>query len=418
MSTRRQFLTGSAAMVAAMGLPIRAVAATPAERKFLFVFNPGGWDPTRVLVPAFDNPNVSMEAVAEPLTVGNLRVVDHPDRPSVRGFFEAHHARSVVLNGLMVRSIAHEICTMIAMTGTSEGTAPDWPAVLAASQKDGFTLPHLVLSGPSFPGDLGVAVARTGVNGQLAALLSGRALDNSDMPVRSLSAPAESVIDRYLARRVAARAGHPLGAVDARLTADMSGSLAKASALKDLQYGLDLAAGNGLADQIGVAVDALSMGVSRCVTLAHAGAQLGWDTHTNNDADQSVLWEELFQGLNQLVALLDATPGTSAPTLAEETTVVVLSEMGRTPAMNAFSGKDHWPYTAALLFGAGLQGDRQIGSFDTNFYGQPIDPVTGDVSETGQVLSAESLGATLLAMADIDPEEYVSGVSPVLGVVE
>ena len=78
----------------------------------------------------------------------------------MRTFLEAWHARTVVFNGLMVRSIAHEICTMIAMTGTTSGLRADWPAILAGEERDRYTLPHLVLGGPSFPGDLGVAVLR------------------------------------------------------------------------------------------------------------------------------------------------------------------------------------------------------------------------------------------------------------------
>lgn len=417
MTTRRELLFGTSALVAAMGIPLPARAQQAGELKFIFVFNPGGWDPTRVFATAFDNPNVAMEADAEPATAGNIGYVEHAARPAVGSFVQAYHERMVVLNGLMVRSIAHEICTMIALTGTSDGTSPDWPAILGSRQRDTYTLPHLVLDGPSFPGDLGVAVARTGTNGQLAGLLSGRALDLSVQAVQPPNRPAESLVDRYLQRRAAARAEYGRGTVDATLTAAYRDSLDKTVALKDLQYAIDLTGGAGLDDQVRVAVEALSLGVSRCVTIAHSGGQLGWDTHTNNDADQSPLWEGLFQGLGQLMALLDSTPGTSTATLAEETVVVVLSEMGRTPAINAFNGKDHWPYTSAMLLGAGLRGDRVIGGFDTSYYGDSVDPVTGDTTPSGQVLSAESLGATLLALADVDPDEYVAGVDPLLGIL-
>jgi uncharacterized protein (DUF1501 family) len=420
MTTRRQFLTGTAAAIAAMGIPLsRARADTaPGDRKFVFVFNPGGWDPTRTLQPLFDNPNVAMEPGSERGTAGGIAFVDHPDRPSVRTFFDANHARTCVLNGLMVRSIAHDICTMIAMTGSSDGVSPDWPAVLAASERERYTLPNLVVDGPSFPGELGVAVARTGTNGQLAGLLSGRALQQSDRPVSGLSRPAESVVDRYLARRSAARADAATGPVDAALSADLRDSIAKATALKDLQYAMDFGAGAALADQLQVAVDALSLGVSRCVTIAHrGGGATGWDTHNNNDTGQSPLWEQLFQGLGELMALLDATPGTGGGSLADETLVIVLSELGRTPMLNPFAGKDHWPYTSAMLVGAGVTGDRVVGGFDDRYYGQTVDPASADVADAGEVLSAEALGATLLAMADIDPDPYVSGVEPLTGIV-
>jgi hypothetical protein len=413
--SRRSLLASSAALAAVGFTPRMARAAAASDLKFVFVFAPGGWDPTRVFAAEFDNDSVDLDVGAERGTVGNIDFVDHADRPSVRAFFEAHHARTVVFNGLMVRSIAHEICTMIAMTGTTSGLTPDWPAILASQDRDRFTLPHLVLGGPSFPGTLGVAVSRTGSAGQLEALLSGRI--DADLGAMGPSKPAEAILDRYLARRTAARAAGARSALDRRLAEELDASVAHATDLKDLQWVMDFTGGVDVADQAQVAIDALALGVSRCVTLAASGGQLGWDTHANNDQLQSPLWEGLFSGLGQVMAMLQATPGTSSASLADETIVVVLSEMGRTPQLNAFVGKDHWPYTSAMVVGPNLTSDRVIGGFDANFYGKLVDPLSGEVSDSGAVLSAESLGATLLAMADIDPLEFVDGVEPIHGVL-
>ncbi len=423
MFSRRTLMKSGSALfgglgLATLGLAPRAVrAAATSDMKFVFVFAPGGWDTTRVFADAFSNANVDMEAGAQRGTAGNIAFVDHAERPSVRTFLEAWHARTVVLNGLMVRSIAHEICTMIAMTGTTSGLTPDWPAILASVDRDRFTLPHLVLGGPSFPGDLGVAVSRTGSNGQLEALLSGRSRALADVGTGGPNAPAESLLDRYMSRRAAARAASARSSVDAALAGQFAVAVEHAAELKDLQFIMDFTGGTDVADQVQVAVDALSLGVSRCVTLASAGAVLGWDTHADNDNQQSPLWETLFSGLGQLMQALANTPGTSEPTLADETVVVVLSEMGRSPKLNAFNGKDHWPYTSAMVIGPNLVGDRVIGAFDNQFYGRSVDALTGDVSDGGQILSAESLGATLLALADVDPLAYVDGVDPIMGML-
>lgn len=415
---RRHFLMGSAAMVAAMGVPVPAHAQSTADRKFIFVFNPGGWDTTRVFADVFEHqPNVSMEPFADRATAGGITYVDHPFRPSVRAFFEANHQRSLVVNGLMVRSIAHEICTMIMMTGTSSGLQPDWPAAMSAARSADYVLPHLVIGGPSFPGDLGVAVARAGTNGQLQNLVSGRALDSSAVDVRGPDGVTEALIDRYMKRRATARAGSSRSALERQLVGDFETSMNKLNDLKDLRYTMDFTGGLGVQDQAQVAIDALSQGVSRSVTLQHSGSSgTGWDTHADNDDQQSMLFEELFQGLGILMQRLDDTPGTHGGTLADETTVVVLSEMGRTPLLNGTLGKDHWPYTSALILG-GVTGDRVVGGFDSQHYGLSVDPASGDTTESGQVLSAEALGATLLALADVDPEEFVSGVAPLTGVL-
>ncbi|GDX83899.1 hypothetical protein LBMAG42_57100 [Deltaproteobacteria bacterium] len=369
LSRRQALLTPAAlaALAAGVAMPTRARAASPADRKFIFVFARGGWDPTRVFADGFDKRAVSMDEGAERGSVGGLAFVDHPDRPSVRSFFEANASRTVVLQGLLVRSIAHDICTRVSMTGTTSGSAPDWAAVIANSARDRYVLPHMVLAGPSFPGSLGVAVARTGSAGAL--------------------------------------------------TADYATSLAHARELKDLQWRMDFGAGGTLASQSAVAVDALSLGVTRCVTLQANGGATGWDTHARNDEQQSPLWEGLFAGLGQLQAMLEAAPGTTQPTLADETVVIVLSEMGRTPMLNAFLGKDHWPYTSAMVFGDGVVGGRNIGGWDENWYGRTVDPASGELCDDGAVLSSESLGATLFTLADLDPASVVSGVSAIEGMI-
>jgi uncharacterized protein (DUF1501 family) len=420
MLSRRDLLRGLGVSLAAAALPAAGLLpgtlarATATGRRFLFVFAPGGWDPTRVLEPSFQLRGVSMEPDAEPWTLGDLRVVDHPARPSVRQFFASYAPRCAVLSGMLVRSIAHEICTEIALTGTSGGLGADWATRIGAAAAEGHVLPSLVLSGPSFAGDQVFASARTGQAGQLQALIDGRALDASDLPVRGPSRNEEAVVDRYLLRRARGRSMADGGALDAALSSDVLRAHEKIAALKELGYTLRFTTSPAFEDQARVAVDALAAGVSRTVSIAFAGQQqvLGWDTHANNDPQQSALWEGLFAGLNRLMALLDRTPGPAGGTLADETTVVVLSEMGRTPALNGLDGKDHWPYTSALLLGGGIIGGRTIGGYDELYYGLPVDPASGETGGS-EALSAESLGATLLALAGLDPGEHLPGVRPI-----
>ena len=416
MLTRRSLLATAPLALGSLALPRLARAAQPSSLRFLFVFAQGGWDPTRVFAPEFRNDAFDMEPDAERAVAGGISFVDHAARPSVRAFFEAHHARTTVFNGMLVRSIAHDICTMLAMTGTTSGTVPDWPAILGADLGREDALPHLVLAGPSFPGPLGASVARTGTSGQLDGLLSGGILANADVPTGRLRSPSGAVLDRYLARRAGAAVDGARSGVSRALLEAHRDATRKAGRLKDLQWVLDFGASAALEDQAAVAVEALAMGVSRCVTMS-SGTPFVWDTHANNDALQSPLWEDLFAGLGRLMVMLEETPGVTAATLAEETVVVVLSELGRTPRLNGFLGKDHWPYTSAMVVGPGLIGDRTVGGHDSNGYGLEIDPVSGEPVEGAPALSAEAFGATLLAAAGVDPGEWVEGASPIEGVI-
>jgi hypothetical protein len=118
----------------------------------------------------------------------------------------------------------------------------------------------------------------------------------------------------------------------------------------------------------------------------------GWDTHVKNfellrkfhlpyfDLAYSALMEDLEQR-----GLLD------------ETLVVVMGEMGRTPKINANGGRDHWTHCYSVLFsGAGIRGGTVFGASDRQAAYPDQDPVgPGDVC------------ATIYHCLGIDPETTV-----------
>ena len=412
---RRRFVQTGLAGLGTLGLSGQlAQAAKRSGKKLITVFAQGGWDPTRVFNPEFGNPNVDLEIDAELSTAGNIDFVDHLSRPSVSSFFHSNHSRMLVARGVMVRAIAHEVCTLVAMTGDTSGLSPDWPAIIASHSSEDLTLPHLVVGGPSFAGSLGAAVARVGQDGQLEGLLSGEIILGSDTPISPASRASQGIVDRYISRRVSARAASALPGADAALAAALSASNEQALGLKDYRYIMDFTSSQSLKQQAIVAVDALQTGLSRCATIGHNG---GWDTHANNDEEQSPLWEDLFGGLANLMAMLDEAPGSQGGSLADETIVLVLSEMARSPKLNSTLGKDHWPFTSMRLVGPGFTADRVIGGYDEGYQGLSVSPSDGELSPDGEVFSAESMGATVLQLLDVDPAEYVTGADPIEGII-
>lgn len=83
--------------------------------------------------------------------------------------------------------------------------------------------------------------------------------------------------------------------------------------------------------------------------------------------------------------------------------MLVLSEMGRTPVLNPSAGKDHWPYTSAMVLGAGVAGGRVLGATDETLAAAPVDYGSGEASASGARLSCASLLAGVLQCLDIDP---------------
>lgn len=392
----------------------RALAASSTAKglKFLFVYNLGGWDPLTVFVPAYGQSSIEMEVGSTRSVMGSIPFVDAASRPSVRRFLELWHARTLLLNGVNVPSLAHDVCMRLLFTGASSLERSDWATLLADATREQYTLPHLVLSGLAYPGSRGSAVSRVGVNGQLEGLLSGTLMDGSDMKTGGRpNLLEERILDSYVSRRLAAKAD--AAAASQGVMRGFEESHARAVGLKDRQYDMDFMPGYSLFAQLGPAVDALSLGIARCVTVQSSGV---WDTHEDN-SDQAGLFEGLFAGLLELMERLSTTPGEGDGSLADETVVVVLSEMGRTPRFNTSGGRDHWPYTSVMMVGPGLTGDRVVGGVDPYYYGLPVDPASGELYEGGELITAETLGATLLTLAGLDSEGYLPNIVPLSGVL-
>lgn len=409
---RRRFL-GSAAAALALGAlalrPSRARAAgDPAGRRFLFLHAEGGWDPLVTMAPLFDSPTIQMEDEAAPYSAGNLRLVDGPGRPSARAFFERHHADTLLLHGVSTRSVNHETCQRVALTGSTSDARADWATLLAAAERERFNLPHVVVSGPAFAGDDGVLVSRA--EGRLQETITGELLEDSDVPVDRMQDAAGRVVDGFLRRRAAAFGKAHEGA---RIAADYVEAQRRAVALTDARFEVELVSGNDTLSRARTAVGALRDGVCRCATV---GTGFLWDTHVDNSL-QAGLFERFFSDLLAVLALLKATPDADGAPLAESTVVVVTSEMARTPAFNGTNGRDHWPFTTMMMIGPGITGDRAVGGYTDLYGGIGADPTTGEPDPSRPGILADEVGATLLALGGVDPAEHLPHVDALLGVL-
>ena len=123
-----------------------------------------------------------------------------------------------------------------------------------------------------------------------------------------------------------------------------------------------------------------------------------WDSHHDN-----------FESHRELVPDFDHVLSVLLDDLADRglldcTTVLVLSEFGRTPAINKDVGRDHFAAAwSAALAGAGVRGGCVYGKTDAD----------GKTVADGQV-NASDLAATVYQATGIDPRgEYQSGLRPV-----
>lgn len=113
-----------------------------------------------------------------------------------------------------------------------------------------------------------------------------------------------------------------------------------------------------------------------------------WDLHENNFGMLRSQLPVLDQLTYALIRDLEARA------LLDQTLVVIMGEMGRTPKVNAKAGRDHWPQCGfALLFGGGTKRGVVVGRSDKEA-AWPID----------RPVSAGDMVATIYRLLGIDPE--------------
>ncbi|GDX78379.1 hypothetical protein LBMAG42_01900 [Deltaproteobacteria bacterium] len=373
------------------------------NRRFLFVHCAGGWDTTYCFQPGFGSSVVDMEPDSVAAEVGGITFVDNEARPHVRSFFESYASRTAIVNGIEVPSITHERCRRIMMTGSAEGQTDDWGAILAGEATSRYLLPYFVLSGTAFTAKYSSRVVRVGQDGQLTNLLSGKALAQTDRPYAVPSDARTALVDQYVRARMGA------AAPDSAIATAAAGALDDAESLNAYLGTLDIGTYTQgcyqMAYHMATVFDVFQLGLARTALIEYKGwCSEGWDTHSNNDR-QGLHFEELFDLLALGIADLDSRTAVDGGSLADETVIVLFSEMGRTPQLNGGNGRDHWTYTSAMVFGAGVRGGQVIGGFDDSGYGDNADYATGEVSDSGTGIHARNFGASLLALGDVDPGE-------------
>jgi hypothetical protein len=117
-----------------------------------------------------------------------------------------------------------------------------------------------------------------------------------------------------------------------------------------------------------------------------------WDTHQRNfGICREVLLPVYDQAFSGLMQDLDDRG------ILDETLVVVMSDMGRTPKINKHAGRDHWTFCySVMLAGAGIRGGTAYGTSDEQAAYVKDGPV-----------SPADICATIYECLGIDPEMHV-----------
>lgn len=412
---RRNFLhtTMGATAATILGATKTARASAAAPKNLILVYAQGAWDPAFVLDPKPGTTQTDMPAGTMANYGTDLSVWTDTSRPNVKAFFDAWAPVSAVVNGIAVGSISHMECRQRMLTGTRSETNPDIAAMAAFEQGWDLPAPYLVLGPSAFTGTLASGATRLGNMNQVVALLDppAAAAGAYAAPAFTPNASQEAAIRAYVesrANRVAsvrAQAGR-----NQKRLADFLESLGRGDLLRQNASGFGTIGRKlGLADQRMLAVEMLAADISISV---HLDSTRSWDSHDRWQVEQTQFNDELYGNLKALADDLAARPGRQAGNkMLDETVVLVCSEMGRTPKING-TGKDHWPVTSCLVFGARINGGRSLGKSTQGQQAEKIDYATGAPSASGALLSTDALLAGVLGTMGIDSTNFFPASTP------
>ncbi len=408
---RREFLgmMGGGAAYGLLGPAFAAASGAEAITPFiLMVYCSGGWDPTMV----FDNKTADSTFVAaEPGAVaatgaGNIAYVDHPARPSVKSFFDNYGANAAIVNGMSTGSMVTRYAVRNLMAATPPGKLRpvDWLSFYTASLNPVLDVPHAVIDAPFIPGDYASIATRLTTE---TIRHYGKATPGADA-LGEKGEKALAAFRRTTYGKLYEGAGESLdgekyralyygagreGLLEARLAPALT-ALGEQGTESDFIR-------NGK-----LAVELFAAGATQCATV-QAGADLAWDTRVDHFAKASVLFEDLFLGIN---TILDYA---TAKGVADRTIVIVVSEGGRNPQLNAQAGKGPWSFTSALLWGPGIAGGTTVGLTDAALRGLPINPLFGGQSGPGTLtLEMQHVMAALYVKTNVPLKLILPDTAP------
>lgn len=134
-----------------------------------------------------------------------------------------------------------------------------------------------------------------------------------------------------------------------------------------------------------------------------------WDSHYRNADKQASSTGNFTEILDRFLTELHKRKNKFG-VLADQTVVVIGSEMGRFPVINGNIGKDHFPETGFMFMGPGINTGKNGASYVPTgkfMEGLPVSLKTGMPSDVGAThLVLDDVGTTLLHMAGLDPSLY------------
>ena len=387
--SRRQFVSGLGAMALGGGLlgtskPARAANGLP----FLYVNTVayGGWDTTMLCDPKM-SPNAASPVTlayndpSQLTAVGPFTLPD-PSKGAVGSanvltFFQKYTPKILALNGVDATTTQHDEGQLVTTSGITGATYPVLSGLVAAAFGAGMGAPFMSAVGVNTQGLIGITPLDASMSDALGTPLAGSGVHST-----AAWTSVQAAINARLARRQSAailttpasRLRLYRAALDGAAKLDNLMSAANEIMSSVPSDGGMGDVGGGFAFDVAVTLASYLNGQTVSAQLGFGG----FDTHTQNDAQQAAGLDTHFAAIDYLMR------AAAHVNLQDQLMVHMGSDFGRCPFYNGYdNGKDHWPTTTVLLVGSMVGGGRLIGASDDGVMAKPVDPVTLQLSDTG-----------------------------------
>ncbi len=413
---RRDFIKTLAAAGLCAGQPWvgRSAQAAPLTsydgKFFVSISADGGWDVTSLCDPKA-NSTINHWANGQGVQSINNSPIQYAPFAHNPSFFQKHHEKMLVINGIDCQTNAHEAGVRHIWSGRLAHGYPTFSAMAAAIL--GPNLPLAYISNGGYKETAGIT--------QYTLMQDPTSLKKLVFPNQFLDYDPDGSWDP-------AKQYHRSGAMDiiqqakmarlARLQAQSQLTPKQVNSLADVfnaRVGVDQLAPlaqtlpdelvsnidkdgewNPLMRQGQIALAAYEAGL--CV--ASDLTMWGFDTHSNHDVEQTTAMQRLQNGIDYLWD--EAT----RRGIDDKLVVLISSDFGRTPLYNDGAGKDHWPITSTIIMSQGeTWTNKVVGATTSEHTALSIDPATLALKEDGVRLQPKHIQQAMRQLAGIEAHE-------------
>ena len=404
MKTRRDFLRLASLAPFATVFPLLGEAATPFGGKFVVTVQArGGWDVTcfcdpkenqrgEPVITAWSNNN-------ETQTSGNIKYAPFANNEA---FFKKYADRMLVINGVDSLTNSHSIGETVNWSGRTALGYPTLTAMYSAVYAPSLPMSYVTFGGFNRTENLvratqlGWSVTNIGkllrpnydnsrpmINSELWSLVKQLHQNDTQRQIDSFSLTAgnRSAREAYLSSlsnmNQLSEFADMLPADDEWEPSGMNGNFKQ---------------------QAQFTIAAFKAGVSATADLS----QGGFDSHEDNDSEQTTNLNELTSGIDYLWEAAEEAG------IADRLLVIVGSDFSRTPYYNSAQGKDHWSVGSYIIMEKGKRyTNRYVDGSDEGQNAIKIDPDTLKASGFGTKIATSHVHTALREYLGLNNKEIV-----------